>query len=166
MAPNRKSSVDDVLEQSSIVRHLRELLGKNPLEAASTDDIKELRNLVDEVIPAFYDSLNTPDCVLRPIEYEVCLLTRAFFSPADICKLMGRSSSYIANLRRRILMKRFGIEGAPKELDALILSICQPQEILLGHFCWKNLVVTILLSIFAASISNKPYYYNVSLPPS
>ena len=66
----RKPSVDDALEQSSIVQHLREQLGKNPPQAASTDDIKELRDLVDEVIPAFYGSLNTPDCVLRPIDEE------------------------------------------------------------------------------------------------
>ena len=123
MASIRKPSVDDALEQSSIVQHLREQLGKNPPQAASTDDIKELRDLVDEVIPAFYGSLNTPDCVLRPIEYEVCLLTRAFFSPAEICKLMGRSDAYIAVLRRRILKKRHGIEGSPKDLDALILNI-------------------------------------------
>ena len=118
-----KPRVDDALVQSGIVRHLRELLGRNPVEPASTGDIKELRDLVNEVIPAFYDSLNTPDCVLRPIEYEVCLLTRAFFSPAEICKLLGRSSSYIANIRRRILKKRHGIEGSPKDLDALILNI-------------------------------------------
>ena len=122
MATDRKPSVDDVLEKSSIVRHLRELLRKNPLEPASTDDIKQLRDLVNEVIPAFYDSLNTPDCVLRPIEYEVCLLTRVFFSPAEICKLMGRSDAYIAVLRRRILKKRFGLQGSPKDLDALVLN--------------------------------------------
>ena len=118
-----KPSVDDALEQSSIVKHLRELLAQNPLEPASTGDIKKLRDLVNEVIPAFYGSLNKPDGVLRPVEYEVCLLARAFFSPAEICKLMGRSDTYIANLRRRILKKRFGIEGSPKELDALILNI-------------------------------------------
>ena len=119
MATFRKPSVDEALEKSSIVQHLWELLGKNPPEPASTDDIKELRDLVNEVIPAFYDSLNT----LRPIEYEVCLLTRVFFSPAEICKLMGRSDAYIAVLRRRILKKRFGIVGSPKELDTLILEI-------------------------------------------
>ena len=123
MATDRKPSVDDVLEKSSIVRHLRELLRKNPPEPATKVDIKELRDLVNEVIPAFYGSLNTPDCVLRPIEYEVCLLTRVFFSPAEIGKLLNRNYAYIANLRRRILKKRYGIEGSPKELDALILKI-------------------------------------------
>ena len=119
MAPFRKPSVDDVLKKSSIVRHLRELLWKNPPKPATTDDIIELRNLMNKVIPAFYDSLN----MLRPIEYEVCLLKRVFFSPAEICKLLDKNDAYIANLRRRILKKRYGIEGAPKELDALILNI-------------------------------------------
>jgi hypothetical protein len=60
--------------------------------------------------------------MLRPIEYEVCLLTRAFFSPAEIGKLLDRNDTYIANLRRRILKKRWGIDGAPKDLDAILLN--------------------------------------------
>ncbi len=119
----RKSSVNENLEKSNIVAHLRQLLEKNPPGTASMSDMKELKNLINEVIPAFYDSLNTPDCVLRPVEYEVCLLIRVFFSPAEICKLMDRNDAYISNLRRRILKKRYGIEGTPKELDSLILNI-------------------------------------------
>ena len=130
MEQTEKSRVDEALKQSGIVQHLRELLVRNPQEAATASDIKELKDLVEGVIPSFYGTLNTPDGMLRPIEYEVCLLTRAFFSPSEICKLLGLTSSYIANIRRRILKKRYGIEGAPKELDTLILSICQPQEIL------------------------------------
>jgi hypothetical protein len=125
MASICKPSVDEALKQSSIVQHLRELLGKNPPEPASASDIKALRDLVEEVIPSFYGLLNPPNYVLRPIEYEVCLLTRAFFSPAEICKLLDRNDAYIANLRRRILKKRYGIEGSPKELDALVLNIYQ-----------------------------------------
>ena len=123
MEQTYKSSVDEVLKQSGIVQHLRELLVRNPQEAATASDIKALKDLVEEVIPSFYGLLNPPDCVLRPIEYEVCLLTRAFFSPSEICKLMGRSDAYIAVLRRRILKKRFGLQGSPKELDTLILNI-------------------------------------------
>ena len=118
-----KSSINKTLEKSNIVARMRQMLEKNPPETVSVSDIKELKNLINEVIPTFYDSLNTPDCVLRPVEYEVCLLIRVFFSPAEICKLMDRSDAYISNLRRRILKKRYGIEGAPKELDALILNI-------------------------------------------
>ena len=123
MEQKKKSRADEALKQSGIVQHLRELLVRNPREAATASDIKALRDLVEEVIPSFYGLLNPPNYVLRPIEYEVCLLTRAFFSPAEIGKLLDRNYAYIANLRRRILKKRYGIEGSPKDLDALILNI-------------------------------------------
>ena len=122
MEQTEKSRVDEALKQSSIVQHLRELLVRNPQEAATASDIKELKDLVEEVIPSFYGTLNTPDGMLRPIEYEVCLLTRAFFSPAEIGKLLDRNDTYIANIRRRILKKRWDIDGSPKDLDAILLN--------------------------------------------
>ena len=122
MEQTEKSRVDEALKQSSIVQHLRELLVRNPQEAATASDIKALKDLVEEVIPSFYGLLNPPDGMLRPIEYEVCLLTRAFFSPAEIGKLLDRNDTYIANLRRRILKKRWGIDGSPKDLDAILLN--------------------------------------------
>ena len=122
MEQTEKSRVDEALKQSSIVQHLRELLVRNPQEAATASDIKELKDLVEGVIPSFYGTLNTPDGMLRPIEYEVCLLTRAFFSPAEIGKLLDRNDTYIANIRRRILKKRWDIDGSPKDLDAILLN--------------------------------------------
>ena len=122
MEQTEESRVDEALKQSSIVQHLRELLVRNPQEAATASDIKELKDLVEGVIPSFYGTLNTPDGMLRPIEYEVCLLTRAFFSPAEIGKLLDRNDTYIANIRRRILKKRWDIDGSPKDLDAILLN--------------------------------------------
>ena len=122
MEQTEKSRVDEALKQSSIVQHLRELLVRNPQEAATASDIKELKDLVEGVIPSFYGLLNPPDNVVRPIEYEVCLLTRAFFSPAEIGKLLDRNDTYIANIRRRILKKRWDIDGSPKDLDAILLN--------------------------------------------
>ena len=122
MEQTDKSRADEALKQSGIVQHLRELLVRNPQEAATASDIKELKDLVEGVIPSFYGTLNTPDGMLRPIEYEVCLLTRAFFSPAEIGKLLDRNDTYIANIRRRILKKRWDIDGSPKDLDAILLN--------------------------------------------
>jgi hypothetical protein len=122
MEQTEKSSVDEALKQSGIVQHLRELLVRNPQEAATASDIKELKDLVEGVIPSFYGTLNTPDGMLRPLEYNVCLLIRAFFTPAEIGRLMARSDAHIAVLRRRILKKRWGIDGSPKDLDAILLN--------------------------------------------
>ena len=41
----------------------------------------------------------------------------------EIAKLLGRSDSYVATTRKRILMKVYGIEGSSKDLDAKIPSI-------------------------------------------
>lgn len=117
------SIIDKRLTESKIVKHLTDLLKENPPKEASVQDFKDLKNLINTEIPDFYGTLNTTECTLRPIEYEVCLLIRVRFSPAEICKLTGRSDSYIANLRKGILLKEFGIKGLPKELDSRILSI-------------------------------------------
>jgi tetratricopeptide (TPR) repeat protein len=111
------------LMESDIVNHLRELLAQNPPVEASLADMLALKSLVNEQLPMFYGTLNTSSCTLNPIEYEVCLLIRVRFSPADICKLLGRSDSYISNTRRRILQKVYGIDGKPKDLDDRILAI-------------------------------------------
>ncbi len=122
MEQTYKSSVDEVLKQSGLVQHLRELLVRNPQEVATASDIKALKDLVEEVIPSFYGLLNPPDGMLRPVEYNVCLLIRAFFTPAEISKRMKLSDAHIAVIRRRILKKRWGIDGSPKDLDAILLN--------------------------------------------
>jgi tetratricopeptide (TPR) repeat protein len=120
--PERRRTETSLME-SDIVTHLRELLGQNPPAEASLADMQALKSLVNEQLPMFYGTLNTSSCTLNPIEYEVCLLIRVHFSPADICKLLGRSDSYISHTRRRILQKVYGIDGKPKDLDDRILAI-------------------------------------------
>jgi len=111
------------LEQSIVVRRLHGLLECNPPQQASQVDFRELRDLVNKHIPHFYTSLNTAEQALRPIEYDVCLLVRTHFLPAEICRLTGRSDSYISNLRKGILQKVYGVKGTPKDLDQRILRI-------------------------------------------
>lgn len=117
------SMIDKNLAESKIVKHLADLLRENPPRVASVQDFKDLKNLINTEIPDFYGTLNTTECTLRSIEYEVCLLIRVRFSPTEICKLTGRSDSYIANLRKGILLKVYGEKGLPKDLDSRILSI-------------------------------------------
>ena len=84
--------------------------------------MREVKKLVNEQIPVFYDALNSKS-PLRPIEYEVCLLVRCHFKPAEICKLMDREDGYISNLRKAILLKVYGIKGVPGDLDQRIMQI-------------------------------------------
>ena len=113
---------EDQLCNAPIVKELNDLLECNPVQSATQGQLRELRKLMNELIPNFYETLNLPQ-TLRPIEYEVCLLIRCHFKPAAICKLLDRDEAYVSNIRRRILHKVYGIEGNPKDLDERLMAI-------------------------------------------
>jgi cbb3-type cytochrome oxidase subunit 3 len=117
------ATLESRLDDADIIKHLHSLVDRNPPQIATLEDFRQLKMLVNEEIPSFYSTLNTPECSLRTIEYEVCLLTRCHFLPSEICKLTGRNESYISNLRKAILLKLYGVKGAPKDLDQRIMAI-------------------------------------------
>ena len=116
------ADMEDLLEDSDIVKELKDLLKANPVRPATYAQMREVKKLVNEQIPVFYVALNSKS-PLRPIEYEVCLLVRCHFKPAEICKLMDREDGYISNLRKGILLKVYGIKGVPGDLDQRIMQI-------------------------------------------
>ena len=116
------ADLEDSLVNASITKELTSLLQSNPVQAATQGQMRELRKLVNVLIPNFYTGINSRQ-TLRPIEYEVCLLIRCHFKPAAISKLMGREEAYISNLRKGILQKAYGVKGSPKELDERIMQI-------------------------------------------
>lgn len=119
----RLSELESKLDNSDIAERLHGLLKKNPPQQATSSDFKELRSYMNEVIPSFYSQLNTPDHSLRLVEYNVCLLTRFHFKPSEISKLTGLKDNHVANIRKSILLKVFGIVGPPKALDEILLRI-------------------------------------------
>ena len=123
VAQHRKEIDQDAQEErlagAMVIKRFKEYLEENPPKAASNDDLKELRNLINETIPSFYGHFQ----MLRFPEYNICMLIRARFSPSQVCKLMGISETYISNLRKRILFKAYAIQGSAKDLDERILAI-------------------------------------------
>ena len=116
------ATLEDRIDNSEIVKELNALLELNPVQSATQSQMRELKKFINEQIPCFYESLNESQ-VLRPIEYEVSVLTRCHFKPASICKLLNRSDGYIANLRKGILLKVYSIKGSPKDLDERIMKM-------------------------------------------
>ena len=116
------ANMEDLLEDSEIVKKLKGLLKANPVQPATYAQMREVKKLINEQIPVFYDALNSKS-PLRPVEYEVCLLVRCHFKPAEICKLMDRDDGYISNLRKGILLKVYGVKGVPGDLDQRIMQI-------------------------------------------
>lgn len=115
-------ALEDKILEAKVIQRFHEYLESNPVQEATTSDIRELKNLINELIPNFYGALNS-STPLRAIEYEVCLLIRCHFKPASISKLLGRDDAYISNIRRRLLKKIYDTTGNPKELDDRILRI-------------------------------------------
>ena len=114
---------ESLLRESEIVRRLTDYVNENPPKKASPQDIHQLMNLINESFPTFYSKLNAKD-KLSELEYEVCMLIRVGFSPSAICKLTGITDGYVANIRKRLLKKVFGVDqGLPKDFDKQVLSI-------------------------------------------
>ena len=115
-------NLEDCLSNATITKELAALLERNPVQAATQSQLRELRKLINEYIPNFYEVLNSSQ-TLRSVEYEVCLLIRCHFKPSAISKLLDRDDAYISNLRKGILLKVYGIKGTPKELDERVMQI-------------------------------------------
>ena len=117
------TTLEERLNSAKIVTRLKELAQANPCKKAGLEELRELRNLMNEEIPQFYTTLNTPRYTLSPLEYDVSLLVRVHFSPSEIQKLMGITSSYVTILRRRLLKKVFDQEGKGADYDERLLAI-------------------------------------------
>ena len=117
------ATLEERLGNASVVKRLKDYVNANPYQKASQTDFAELRSLLNEEVPHFYTSLNTPHYTLSEIEYDVSMLLRVRFSPMDIHKLTGLSPSYVSNMRSRLLLRVYGVDGSPADYDTRVLAI-------------------------------------------
>lgn len=120
---SQRIELENRLKESSIVKHLFDIVTANPPSIISVSDVKRLKTLINENIPEFYSSLNNETYALTELEYLVCMLIRVHFSPSEICKLTGISDGYASNIRKRLLKKVFHCDGIPKDFDRKIREI-------------------------------------------
>ena len=117
------ATLEDRLANAPVVKRLKDYVNANPYQKASQADFAELRGLLNEEMPHFYTTLNTPHYTLSEIEYDVSILLRVRFSPMDIHKLTGMSPSYVSNMRSRLLLRVYGVDGSPADYDMRVLAI-------------------------------------------
>ena len=117
------ATLEERLSKAPVVKRLKEYVNANPYQKASQTDFAELRSLLNEELPHFYTTLNTPHYTLSEIEYDVSMLLRVRFSPMDIHKLTGMSPGYVSNMRSRLLLRVYGADGSPADYDKRILAI-------------------------------------------
>ena len=116
-------ALSERLQQAPVTQRLHQYLKQAHFQLPSYDDWRDSRILINHEIPAFYGTLNMEDNKLNEFEYDVCVLVRLHFSPANIARLKKCSAPYITQIRKGIYKKIFHKEGRAEELDEYILSI-------------------------------------------
>lgn len=105
------------------IYHRLNYLRTHTKEKIEKNDWKELRKMIDEKIPDFYSEMHAHNTKLQQRDYDLCILVRLFFSPADIGILTDLSPSNISMKRIRLLKRIFGVDGTPEDFDKRIQSI-------------------------------------------
>ena len=118
---SEKAEIDRILCTSEIYIQFKNFSDK--MTTPSNEDWAEMRKFVALIIPGFYEAINNKGKTLRMDEYDICILVRLHFCPYELCRLTGKSSSYISMIRVRLLEKIFKKDGKPKDFDKLICDI-------------------------------------------
>ena len=116
-----EATVEERLANSDIARRFRQIAA-NPTTKPTSDDWQALRSMINSEVPGFYSTLNNGH-VLRPDEYDLCILLRLHFKPLEISNLTGISQKSVSAIRRRLLQKVLGHDGKPQEFDDFIMRI-------------------------------------------
>lgn len=119
----RITKLENTIDNHKLIKDLHSKANGNPYEAATNEDFQRLTELIGDLIPTFYTALHSPRVSLRLIEYRVCILIRFHFKSNEIWKLTETSDGYIANLKKRIYHKIFGMPGTAKDLDIWLMNI-------------------------------------------
>ena len=118
----QRYALNERLQKASVTVRFQMYLKENPYQIPTWEDWKEMKILVNHEIPSFYDILNA-EGNLNDFEYDVCVLLRLQFSPANIAKLKKCTPSYITQIRKSIYQKVFQKEGRAEDLDDYIMTL-------------------------------------------
>lgn len=116
-----EATVEERLANADIARRFRQM-ALNPTAKPTAEDWQALRSMINSEVPGFYSTLNNGH-VLRPDEYDLCILLRLHFKPLEISNLTGISQKSVSAIRRRLLQKVLGHDGKPQEFDDFIMRI-------------------------------------------
>ena len=118
----QRHALNERLQNAPVTLRFQNYLKENPYQIPTWEDWKEMKILVNHEIPSFYDILNA-EGKLNDFEYDVCVLLRLRFSPANIAKLKKCTPSYITQIRKSIYQKVFRKEGRAEDLDDYIMTL-------------------------------------------
>ena len=115
--------VEKEISDSPLVNSFH-IIAQSPKKNPSLEEWRQLRSLLRDRLPAFWNKLQESEPPLRIEEVDVCLLIRLQFPVKEIANLTGMSIQAISNVRRRLLQRVFHqSEGGSKEFDRLIMKL-------------------------------------------
>ena len=115
--------VEKEISDSPLVNSFH-IIAQSPKKNPSLEEWRQLRSLLRDRLPAFWNKLQESEPPLRIEEIDVCLLIRLQFPVKEIANLTGMSIQAISNVRRRLLQRVFHqSEGGSKEFDRLIMKL-------------------------------------------
>ena len=115
--------VEKELFDSPLINTFR-MMAKSSTEKPTREEWSQLRSLLRDKLPSFWNKLQECKPPLRMEEVDVCLLIRLQFKAKEIANLTGMSPQSISNIRRRLLPRVFHqSEGGSKEFDRLIMKL-------------------------------------------
>ena len=115
--------VEKEISDSPLVNSFH-IIAQSPKKNPSLEEWRQLRSLLRDRLPAFWNKLQESEPPLRKEEVDVCLLIRLQFPVKEIANLTGMSIQAISNFRRRLLQRVFHqSEGGSKEFDRLIMKL-------------------------------------------
>ena len=115
--------VEKELFDSPLINTFR-MMAKSSTEKPTLEEWSQLRSLLRDKLPSFWNKLQECKPPLRMEEVDVCLLIRLQFKAKEIANLTGMSPQSISNIRRRLLPRLFHqSEGGSKEFDRLIMKL-------------------------------------------
>lgn len=115
--------VEKEISDSPLVNSFH-IIAQSPKKNPSLDEWRQLRSLLRDRLPSFWNKLQESEPPLRKEEVDVCLLIRLQFPVKEIANLTGMSVQAISNVRRRLLQRVFHqSEGGSKEFDRLIMKL-------------------------------------------
>ncbi|MBE6260822.1 MAG: hypothetical protein E7107_08375 [Prevotella sp.] len=116
-----QSLADRKLMGTDIYKRVEQLSTKG--QQPTQEEWEQIKQQIFLCYPGFKDFISKHEYQLNDKEYKTCLLIRICIKPTNIGSMLGVASSYITELRTRLLQKLFGISGSSKSFDKLLKEI-------------------------------------------
>lgn len=118
---NSQSLADRRIRETDIYNRFEQLSIKG--QQPTQEEWKQIKQQIFLSYPGYKDFHLKHEFLLNDKEQKTCLLIRIGLKPTSIGLMLGVTSSYITELRSKMLQKLFGLSGSSKSFDKLLKDI-------------------------------------------